>query len=110
MAALTVCLFLPFRRNILIACDVDSGHTVMADMTLFAPDGLQMIMMERFEGYTSTVDCNDDDGILSLTFKSQEAYEYALNTWSHINQRAEDRFILIANHDGCGQENGRTPY
>ena len=79
-------------------------------MTLYAPDGLQMIMMERFESLTSAVDCKGDDGSMSLTFKSKEAYDYALKTWSYINEREEDRFLLIANHEGCGPQDQRQPY
>ncbi|KAI4116400.1 MAG: hypothetical protein LQ338_007720 [Usnochroma carphineum] len=79
-------------------------------MTLYAPDGLQMVMMERFEPLTSTVDCNDDDGTMSLTFKSQEAFKHALDTWSFINQAQEKQFLLIANHDGCGPQDERQPY
>ena len=79
-------------------------------MTLYAPDGLEMIMMERFEGLTTAVDCQGDDGTMSLTFKSQQAYQYALDTWSHINRKDDDRFLLIANHDGCGPDEERQPY
>ena len=86
------------------------GQLLLANMTLFAPDGLEMIMMERFEGLTTAVDCKGDDGTMSLTFKSQQAYQYALDTWSHINHKDDDRFILIANHDGCGPDDERQPY
>ena len=80
-------------------------------MTLYAPDGLQMIMMERFQGYTTAVDCNDDDdGIMSLTFASQSAYDYALRTWSSINEKEQDKFLLIANHPGCSPVDQRQPY
>ena len=79
-------------------------------MTLYAPDGLQMIMMERFEGLTSAVDCNGDDGSMFLTFNSQQAYDYALQTWSYVNQNDNDKFLLIANHNGCGPNDDRQPY
>ena len=79
-------------------------------MTLYAPDGLQMIMMERFEGLTSAVDCKGDDGTMSLTFKSKDAFEHALKTWTYINEKEEDKFLLIANHDGCGPDDQRQPY
>ena len=79
-------------------------------MTLYAPDGLQMVMMERFEPLTSAVDCNGDDGSMSLTFKSQEAFQHALDTWGFINKEQEKRFLLIANHDGCGPQDERQAY
>ena len=87
-----------------------NGQVLLANMTLYAPDGLQMIMMERFEGLTTAVDCKGDDGSMSLTFKSQEAFNYALQTWSYINENDDDRFLLIANHDGCGPDDQRQPY
>ena len=79
-------------------------------MTLFAPDGLQIVMMERFEGLTKEVDCHGDDGQMSLTFASQEAFDYALRTWSNINEHKDDKFLLIANHAGCGPDDERQPY
>ncbi|KAL8928983.1 MAG: hypothetical protein Q9208_001426 [Pyrenodesmia sp. 3 TL-2023] len=79
-------------------------------MTLYAPDGLQMVMMERFEPMTSAVDCNGDDGSMSLTFKSPEAFQHALDTWSFINKEQEKKFLLIANHDGCGPDDERQAY
>lgn len=67
-------------------------------------------MMERFEPMTTAVDCNGDDGLMSLTFKSQDAFKHALDTWSFINQAEEKKFLLIANHDGCGPQDERQPY
>ena len=79
-------------------------------MTLYAPDGLQIVMMERFEPLTSAVDCKGDDGEMSLTFNSQEVLDYAVNTWSFINQAKDESFLLIANHDGCGPDEERQAY
>ena len=83
---------------------------VLANMTLYASDGLQIVMMERFEGLTSAVDCRGDDGAMSLTFKSADAFNYALKTWAWINEAPEKKFLLIANHDGCGPADQRQPY
>ncbi|KAL8728281.1 MAG: hypothetical protein Q9166_005522 [cf. Caloplaca sp. 2 TL-2023] len=88
----------------------NDGQLLLANMTLYAPDGLQIVMMERFEPLTSAVDCKGDDGEMSLTFKSQEACDYAINTWSFINQDEDEQFLLIANHDGCGPDDERQPY
>ena len=79
-------------------------------MTLYAPDGLQIVMMERFETLTTKVDCKGDDGEMSLTFKSKAAFKHALKTWDFINQSEEKRFLLIANHAGCGPDEERQPY
>ena len=67
-------------------------------------------MMERFEPLTSAVDCNDDDGIIALTFKSKPAFKAALETWAYINEAKENKFLLIANHAGCGPRDDRQPY
>ncbi|KAI4267357.1 MAG: hypothetical protein LQ337_008391 [Flavoplaca oasis] len=88
----------------------NDGQLLLANMTLFAPDGLQIVMMERFEPLTSAVDCKGDDGEMSLTFKSQEVFDHAINTWGFINEAQEERFLLIANHDGCGPDEERQPY
>ena len=69
-----------------------------------------MIMMERFEGLTSAVDCNDDDGKMSLTFNSKNSFNYALKQWTYINDNDDGKFILIANHAGCGADDQRQPY
>ena len=69
-------------------------------MTLYAADGLLLVLMERFDSLTSSVDCNDDDGTMSLTFKSQDAFNYALQEWNYVNQNDDGKFLLIANHEG----------
>lgn len=79
-------------------------------MTLYAEHGRQIVLMERFEGLTKSVDCKGDDGTMSLTFNSQAAFNYALKTWDFINQSEEKEFLLIANHDGCGPDDERQPY
>ena len=48
--------------------------------------------------------------MLSLTFNSHKAYQYALQTWGFINDKADDRFLLIANHEGCGPDEKRQAY
>ena len=79
-------------------------------MTLYAPDGLLMVLLERFDGLTSAVDCKGDDGEMSLTFNSEGAYNYALQQWSSINSQDNGSFLLIANNDGCGKDDQRQPY
>ena len=83
---------------------------MMANMTLYAPDGLMMVLLEEFDTLTSAIDCQGDDGTLSLTFNSPNAYQYALKTWGHINANAHEKFLLIANHKGCGPDEMRQPY
>lgn len=86
------------------------GQLLLANMTLYAPDGLMMIMMERFEGLTASVDCKGNDGTMSLTFSSLNAFNYALQGWKYINDNDDGQFLLIANHEGCGPDDSRQPY
>ena len=79
-------------------------------MTIYSQDHIQITMLERFEGLTSAIDCNGDDGQLSLTFRNKEAYLYALKVWSHVNDNADTKFVAIANHDGCGPDKERQSY
>ena len=88
----------------------EQGQLLLANMTLYGPGGLPIILMERFEGLTSTVDCKGDDGSMSLTFKTEAAFQHALKTWGFINESKEKQFLLIANHDGCGPDDERQPY
>lgn len=80
------------------------------NMTLSAPDGSALVAMERFEDLTSAIDCQGEDGELSVTWKSKEAFDYALKTWKFINDDDHAHFILITNHDGCGEEYQRDSY
>ncbi|MCJ1458011.1 hypothetical protein MMC28_008380 [Mycoblastus sanguinarius] len=88
----------------------DNGQLLLANMTLYAPDGLLMVLMERFDGLTSAVDCNGDDGQMSLTFNSEDAFNYALQQWNFINNSDNGTFLLIANNAGCGPDDQRQPY
>lgn len=83
---------------------------LLANMTLYAPDGLPIVMMEKFEGLTSAVDCEGDDGQMSLTFRSREAYDRAIDSWKYINEDTDLQFLLVANHDGCGPDEERQAY
>ncbi|KAL8646780.1 MAG: hypothetical protein Q9210_005935 [Variospora velana] len=88
----------------------EEGQLLLANMTLYAPDGLPIVLMERFESLTSAVDCKGDDGTMSLTFKSKQAYRHALKMWQYVNEDEDKQFLLIANHDGCGPADERQPY
>jgi hypothetical protein len=79
-------------------------------MTLYAMEGLPIVMMERFEGLTTAVDCKGDDGQMSLTFRSKTAYEKAIASWAYINEDTEKQFLMITNHDGCGPRYERQAY
>ena len=79
-------------------------------MTLTAPKGQRMVLMEHFEDLTSNRVCHEDTGHMTLTFNSREAFKHALDSWSHIKGNANEQFIMITNHDGCGPDFERQPY
>lgn len=86
------------------------NQLLFADMTLHAADGLNIVLLEKFQGLTKAVDCKGDDGLMSLTFVSEQAFDHALHTWDFINEAKDKKFLLIANHDGCGPDDQRQPY
>ncbi|KAF8250476.1 hypothetical protein K440DRAFT_164112 [Wilcoxina mikolae CBS 423.85] len=88
-----------------------NGQLLLANMTLIAPSGLPIVMMERLEGLTAAVDCSaEGDGELGVTWKDDEAYKRALKSWDWINEDKELQFLMIMNHDGCGPDNERNAY
>jgi hypothetical protein len=89
----------------------DINQNVLAHMTLRAPNNTKIIKMETFEGLLTSIECYDNHGKLHLTFVTKEAFDTAVYEWTWINLNAEDRFILIVNHDACGVEkNDWQPY
>ena len=88
----------------------EDGNFLVANMTLYAPNGMLMVLLEHFDHLTSSIDCQGDDGLMSLTFKSHRTYQYALRAWGFINAKADDKFLLIANHPGCGPDEERQAY
>lgn len=89
----------------------DAGTILLANMTLYAPDDTTpILLLESFDGLTKAVDCNDDDGVLSVSFNDRDAYTYAMGKWSYINEDAEQTFLLIANNAGCGPDEQRAVY
>ena len=69
-----------------------------------------MVLLEHFDHLISAIDCHGDDGQMSLTFNSQKAFDYALEAWDHVNHSADGKFLLIANHPGCGPKEERQGY
>ena len=79
-------------------------------MTLYPPNGMLLVLLEQFDHLTSAIDCQGDDGNMSLTFKSPDIFQYALKAWGSINAKANNTFLLIANHLGCGPDEQRQAY
>ena len=82
----------------------------LANMTLRASPDLPIVLLERFDHMTDHVDCNGNDGEMSLTFESEFAFRKASNAWKYINEHENHKFLAIANHEGCGPGDERQPY
>ncbi|ODH50984.1 hypothetical protein GX48_02945 [Paracoccidioides brasiliensis] len=101
----------PADRVRMVFGKVGDKQTIrLADMTLYADPNMPIVMMEAFEGLTSAVDCDGNDGRISLTFQSTDAFNYAIKSWSYINEVTDRQFLMIANHDGCGPADERQSY
>ncbi|KAF3940306.1 hypothetical protein ABW19_dt0200546 [Dactylella cylindrospora] len=83
----------------------------LANMTLYAPSpDHPLIMMEKFDGLTESVNCASQDNQITLKFVTKEAMDYAIHAWDWVNAKDTDCFYLIANHKGCGIDDQRHPY
>lgn len=88
----------------------DEKVATIANISVEAPDGLPIVLLEKFEPLTRNIDCNGYDGHISLTFQSEDAFKWALDAWGYINQQDDHRFVVIANHHGCGAGDDRQAY
>lgn len=79
-------------------------------MTLYAPEGLPIVLLERFEELNVSVKCHDREGKLSLTFSSKDAFDYAVKQWGYVNKADDGKFLFITNKDGCGPDDQRQAY
>ena len=87
------------------------GGLFVANMTVNAPRGKKLLLMEKFNGFTKEVDCTTaGDGKLSVTLKNRKIYNYVYRIWGWLNENDKNEFIMITNHKGCGQENERAVY
>ncbi|RPB13089.1 hypothetical protein P167DRAFT_587300 [Morchella conica CCBAS932] len=81
---------------------LDDGTFFVANLTLSAPENSRILLMEKFEGLTSNVDCSTiGDHKLSVTLVDEEVFSY-IQIWSWINEREDNQFVMITNHEGCG--------
>ena len=91
----------------LMLTSLGDGQILLANLTLHAQDGLPIVLLERLN---VSVGCRDEEGTLALTFGSTEAFEYAKEQWGYVKKAVDGRFLLIANHDGCGPDDQRQSY
>ena len=88
----------------------DSGAHLLAHMTLQAPDGLPIVLLEHFQELVVEINCRDQEGRLDLKWDSVNAFEVAKSQWNYVNKDEKGRFLVIANQDGCGQTGQRQGY
>jgi len=87
------------------------GGLFVANMTVNAPQGKKLLLMEKFDGFTKEVDCTTaGDGKLSVTLKNRKIYNYVYRIWGWLNENDKNEFIMITNHKGCGPKHERTVY
>ncbi|KAH0543390.1 hypothetical protein FGG08_002248 [Glutinoglossum americanum] len=100
------------RRSefLLISVIEPDGQPVgLAKMTVYTAKGEWIISMESFREMLETVRC--DDRTVVLFFKSNASFQYAVHAWKWVNEDAENSFIMVVNHHGCGDGTyGTQPY
>lgn len=79
----------------------------MAELTLVMEDGRKLVSMERFEGLTKSVTCGEK---MTLEFVDKQSFDYAIEAWGWVNDEMDGSFVLVANHEGCGESATRVPY
>lgn len=105
-------IFDPARRAEMMYGYPKNEDTIFfGNWTLVAPPDLPIVLLERLASHTKSVDCNAEKGQISLLFRSKIAFRRAWETWNFINhESARHRLLVIANHAGCGPDDGRHPY
>lgn len=88
----------------------EDDKLLLANMKLYASNGMNIVLMERFDHLTRSVDCSGLDGLMSLSFRSRDAFSRALGAWKFINDEEDTNFLLIANHEDCSSADKRQPY
>ncbi|KAG0638745.1 hypothetical protein HOY80DRAFT_1046947 [Tuber brumale] len=101
----------PSMRELLVygAPVAQEGGLFVANMTVNAPKGKKLLLMEKFNDFTKEMDYTTaGDGKLSVTLKERRTYNYVYWIWGWLNMSDRNEFIMITNHKGCGPENERT--
>jgi hypothetical protein len=102
----------PHRRDRVTDSLVDADSTEeskrnpVVNLTGIAQQGERYLSQERFGDSMSAVDCTD--GAIKFTFRDQEAFEKAEESWNWVNQ-GNRTVTIVLNADTCGNEE-RKPY
>jgi hypothetical protein len=84
----------------------ESKRNPVVNLTGIAQQGERYLSQERFGDSVSAVDCTD--GAIKFTFRDQEAFEKAEESWNWVNQ-GNRTVTIVLNADTCGNEE-RKPY
>ncbi|KAG0131088.1 hypothetical protein HOY82DRAFT_647637 [Tuber indicum] len=93
----------PSMRELLMygAPVAQEGGLFVANMTVNAPKGKKLLLMEKFNDFTKEVDCTTaGDGKLSVTLKERKTYDYVYRIWGWLNKNDRNEFIMITNRKG----------
>lgn len=85
-------------------------HVLEAHMTVMSTNDIKILFMEQFEHMTSSIECNDEDGEVSMTFIADEIANYAKKQWEWVNGCDTREFLMVTNHPHCGKIAERAPY
>ncbi|EPS45800.1 hypothetical protein H072_253 [Dactylellina haptotyla CBS 200.50] len=72
----------------------------------------ELFSLESVEDLTDSIKCNGPNEI-ALKFKTKEAMEYAISTWSNQtskNSSQPEYFYLVADHEGCRPDVAKHPH
>jgi hypothetical protein len=74
---------------------------------VYTKDDELVISMERFAHELKAVNCSQN---MWLTFKSNDTFQYVMQTWNWVNVYGTRSFIMVANYPGCGVDSSREPW
>lgn len=97
------------ETELMYGLNQDEDSVLFGKVSLDAPLGMPIVLLERCESLISHVDCSVD-GHISVTFRSAEAFLRVSRAWNFVNDEIDHKFLLIINHDECGSADDRHPY
>jgi hypothetical protein len=68
-------------------------HVLEAHMTVMSTNDIKILFMEQFEHMTSSIECNDEDGEVSMTFIADEIANYAKKQWNGSMAATRESFL-----------------
>ncbi|EPS43528.1 hypothetical protein H072_2463 [Dactylellina haptotyla CBS 200.50] len=86
------------------------SHLAEMKISQSHPDN-PITLLENFDHFTTHTTCPDEEKLL-LKFINKRAMDCAIKSWDWINEDQDSYFYMITHHDheGCGEDEQRTPY